>query len=97
MSVMANLVVFLFVVKVLELFYDWYRLKHIPGSFWISSSKIWQVATQLNGNWYLELQKLGDKYGMTFLLLFLLLPLLVPLKYVNMMQATCSALAPTRS
>ncbi|KAI1447819.1 cytochrome P450 [Annulohypoxylon stygium] len=66
MSVMANLVVFLFVVKVLELFYDWYRLKHIPGSFWISSSKIWQVATQLNGNWYLELQKLGDKYGNLF-------------------------------
>ncbi|KAI1079121.1 cytochrome P450 [Whalleya microplaca] len=44
----------------------WYRLRHIPGSFWISSSKLWQVTTQIKGNWYLELRKVGDQYGDIF-------------------------------
>ncbi|KAI0013044.1 cytochrome P450 [Xylariaceae sp. FL0662B] len=46
--------------------WTWYRLRHIPGSFWISSSKLWQVATQIKGNWYLELRKVGDQYGDLF-------------------------------
>ncbi|KAI1143097.1 cytochrome P450 [Hypoxylon sp. FL0543] len=46
--------------------WTWYRLRHIPGPFWVSYSKVWQVATQIRGNWYLELRKLGDEYGDLF-------------------------------
>ncbi|OTA69127.1 cytochrome P450 [Hypoxylon sp. EC38] len=46
--------------------WSWYRLRHIPGSFWISCSKIWQVTTQIRGGWYLELRKLGDQHGDLF-------------------------------
>ncbi|OTB06285.1 hypothetical protein M426DRAFT_21079 [Hypoxylon sp. CI-4A] len=49
-----------------NLVWTWYRLRHIPGSFWISSSKVWQVTTQLRGRWYLELRKLGDQHGDLF-------------------------------
>ncbi|KAI8962332.1 pisatin demethylase [Daldinia sp. FL1419] len=45
---------------------NWYRLRHIPGPFWVSSTKTWQIITQLKGNWYLELKKLGDQYGDLF-------------------------------
>lgn len=43
----------------------WHRLRHIPGPTWISFSKIWQLVTQIRGNWYLELKVLGDQYGMS--------------------------------
>ncbi|KAI0890288.1 cytochrome P450 [Annulohypoxylon maeteangense] len=64
MSLIACLMaIWLFGVKAIQIFYNWYRLKHIPGSFWISSTKLWQIATQMRGNWYLEVRKLGDKHG----------------------------------
>ncbi|KAL7628983.1 hypothetical protein AAE478_000501 [Parahypoxylon ruwenzoriense] len=46
--------------------WSWYRLRHIPGSFLISCSKIWQIRTQMNGRWDLEVRKLGDRYGDLF-------------------------------
>ncbi|KAI0380126.1 cytochrome P450 [Hypomontagnella monticulosa] len=42
---------------------NWYRLRHIPGTWWISCTKIWQIVTQIKGKWYLETKKLGDQYG----------------------------------
>ncbi|KAK6948621.1 hypothetical protein Daesc_010391 [Daldinia eschscholtzii] len=51
---------------VTSILWNWYRLRHIPGSFLISSTKIWQVTTQIRGKWHLELKKLGDKYGDLF-------------------------------
>ncbi|KAI1468859.1 pisatin demethylase [Daldinia caldariorum] len=56
----------LLVVWVTNVLLNWYRLRHIPGSFWISSTKAWQVTTQIRGKWYLELRKLGDQYGDLF-------------------------------
>lgn len=44
--------------------WNWYRLRHIPGPFWICSTKLWQITTQIRGKWYLELKKIGDQYGM---------------------------------
>ncbi|KAI1381837.1 cytochrome P450 [Hypoxylon crocopeplum] len=44
----------------------WYRLRHIPGSFWISCSKMWQVTTQIRGKWHLEVRRLGDQHGDLF-------------------------------
>ncbi|KAI0845522.1 pisatin demethylase [Daldinia vernicosa] len=46
--------------------WNWYRLRHIPGPFWICSTKLWQITTQIRGKWYLELRKLGDQYGDLF-------------------------------
>ncbi|KAI1209848.1 cytochrome P450 [Annulohypoxylon truncatum] len=50
----------------LQIFRNWCRLKHIPGSFWISCTKFWQIATQMKGDWYLEVKKLGDQHGKLF-------------------------------
>ncbi|KAI2618772.1 cytochrome P450 [Hypoxylon sp. NC1633] len=44
----------------------WYQLRHIPGSFWISCTKIWQIKTQMKGKWYIEVRKQGDQYGDLF-------------------------------
>ncbi|KAI1095064.1 pisatin demethylase [Rostrohypoxylon terebratum] len=66
MSVMAKVVALWLAIRILQIINNWRRLNHIPGSFWISSTKIWQIATQLRGDWYLELQKLGDKHGKLF-------------------------------
>ncbi|KAI0834132.1 cytochrome P450 [Hypoxylon sp. FL0890] len=52
--------------SVAHIAWSWYRLRHIPGSFWISHSKIWQVTTQIRGKWHLEVKKLGDEYGDLF-------------------------------
>ncbi|KAI2467147.1 cytochrome P450 [Annulohypoxylon bovei var. microspora] len=49
-----------------QIFWNYYRLSHIPGSFWICCTKFWQVVTQIRGNWYLEVRKLGDQHGELF-------------------------------
>ncbi|KAI1498335.1 cytochrome P450 [Biscogniauxia marginata] len=46
--------------------WTWYRLRHIPGPLWACWSKYWQIKTQFQGNWYLELKKVGDQYGELF-------------------------------
>ncbi|KAI1779683.1 cytochrome P450 [Hypoxylon cercidicola] len=58
--------ILLFALSILRVLYTWHRLRHIPGSFWISCSKFWQIRTQLRGRWYHELKKLGDQYGDLF-------------------------------
>ncbi|KAI5922568.1 cytochrome P450 [Camillea tinctor] len=46
--------------------WTWYRLRHIPGPFWVSFSKYWQIKTQMKGDWYLDLKEVGDQYGKLF-------------------------------
>ncbi|KAI0600094.1 cytochrome P450 [Biscogniauxia sp. FL1348] len=46
--------------------WTWYRLRHIPGPFWASLSKYWQIKTQIRGHWYLDLKEVGDQYGELF-------------------------------
>ena len=41
----------------------WSRLRHVPGPARATISKLWQVVTQIKGDWYLELKSLGDKHG----------------------------------
>ncbi|KAI1098302.1 cytochrome P450 [Jackrogersella minutella] len=53
-------------IWIINIFLSWRRLQHIPGSFWISSTKLWQIATQIQGKWYLEVLDLGDRYGDLF-------------------------------
>lgn len=49
--------------------WSWYQLRHIPGSVWISCSKLWQVVTQIRGRWDLKVRELGDRYGMLALVI----------------------------
>ncbi|KAI1409181.1 cytochrome P450 [Hypoxylon sp. FL1857] len=51
---------------IVHIVWSWFRLRHIPGSIWISYSKFWQITTQIKGKWYLEVKKLGDEYGDLF-------------------------------
>jgi hypothetical protein len=45
------------------LFYEWYRLSHIPGPFWASFSKYWMVSQSLKGQMHSALKEVTDKYG----------------------------------
>ncbi|XXG94339.1 hypothetical protein Hte_000593 [Hypoxylon texense] len=65
-SVTSLLSVCLFTVWIARFLWTWYRLRHIPGSFWVSCTKIWQIKTQIKGRWHYELRKLGDQYGDLF-------------------------------
>ncbi|KAI5866698.1 cytochrome P450 [Durotheca rogersii] len=56
----------LFGAWVIHAAWSWHRLRHIPGSIWISHSKLWQVRAQMSGKWYLELRKVGNRYGDLF-------------------------------
>ncbi|KUJ15933.1 cytochrome P450 [Mollisia scopiformis] len=45
------------------LFYNWYRLSHIPGPFWPSLSKYWLVQQSLKGQMHSALKEVTDEYG----------------------------------
>lgn len=44
-------------------FFVWYRLSHIPGPFWPSTSKYWLVQQSLKGQMHSALKDVTDKYG----------------------------------
>ena len=44
-------------------FWIWYRLSHIPGSFWMSVSRIPMIRISLSGKYIDGLMEMNKKYG----------------------------------
>ncbi|CAJ2512418.1 Uu.00g054330.m01.CDS01 [Anthostomella pinea] len=65
-SMSSIFVAVLLIAWIIHTLWAWSRLRHIPGPFWTSFSKLWQVKTQFRGNWYLDLKDVGDQYGDLF-------------------------------
>src|SRR6266516_3598895 len=52
-----------FIAFVLYRLWIWYHLRHIPGPFWGSFSKIWMIGKILGGRNHLDMLEVCEKYG----------------------------------
>ena len=48
---------------VMYVFYEWYRLSHVPGPFWASISRYWMVKESFKMRQPTAIKELNDKYG----------------------------------
>jgi cytochrome P450 len=53
----------LFLAYLVHVAWQWYRLSHIPGPFWISLSKFWLFQEALKRTQYTSLKEVTDHYG----------------------------------
>ncbi|KAI1401216.1 pisatin demethylase [Hypoxylon fuscum] len=65
-TITPTFLIWILVAWLAHVIWTWSRLRHIPGSFWVSCTKLWQVGIQIRGSWHLEVRKLGDQYGDLF-------------------------------
>jgi cytochrome P450 len=53
----------LFLAYLVYAVWQWYRLSHIPGPFWISLSRFWMIQQALKKRQPFALREVNDKYG----------------------------------
>lgn len=62
-AVLLTVVLSLCAAYIAQKFWQWYRLRHVPGPLWAGISRGWMLRHTLAGNMNLKLKEVCDDYG----------------------------------